>query len=60
MPRLRIIHARQKLSVMEIAFQNDPRMAAIESGKPQFILKRIEQFATVARSLVTEWQKLNP
>lgn len=59
-PRLRVIHAKQKVSVVEIAFQNDPRMLEVESGKPQFIFKRIDQFATVARSLVTEWLRLNP
>jgi hypothetical protein len=37
-------------------------MTHIETGNPQMILKRLEQFQNVIPSLLTEWQQqlLNP
>lgn len=58
-PRIRMIHAGLGFSIEEAAFQNDPRMSTAESGEPQFILKRIDQFNNVVRSLVFEWQELH-
>ncbi len=57
-PRLRVMNAGLPISVIEIAFQNDPRMKKVESGQRRFIVKRINQVATVAQSLVEEWSKL--
>lgn len=58
-PRLRVMHAQLKISILESDFRNDTRMTRAERGNLQFILKRIKQFDNVARSLVSEWQKLN-
>lgn len=57
-PRLRIMHGGISTTILRIPFKNDPRMTDAESGSPQFVLKRIEQFNNVVPSLIAEWQKL--
>jgi hypothetical protein len=59
-PRLRTMNAGLGFSIQETDFKNDLRMKNVESGNPRFILKRIDQFNNVVRSLVAEWQKMNP
>lgn len=60
-PRLQVIHEQLGVLVKSIDFQNDPRMFAIEDGRTDIILKRIEQLGKVVPSLMTEWSTLtNP
>lgn len=40
---------------LEVNFQNDARMTQIESGNPEIILKRVDQFNNVIPSLIKEW-----
>lgn len=58
-PRLRIIKAGLRVSVLFVYFQNDARMTRVESGNPAIILKRLEQLNNVVPSLIAEWQRLS-
>lgn len=53
-PRIPFIQ-RDEVAILEIDFQNDPRMTRIESGNVAMILKRIDQFNNVIPSLINEW-----
>lgn len=58
-PRLRIIKQGVKFSILPVNFQNDKRMTRVETGNPNFILKRVQQFNNVIPSLLSEWKLLN-
>ena len=53
-PRLKIIKAKQPFSILPIPFMNDQRMYQLEVGKPNFILKRLEQLNNIIPSLIAE------
>lgn len=55
-PRIPLIK-RCLFSVIEVDFQNDPRMTLIESGDTEIIMKRLQQFNNVIPALIAEWQE---
>lgn len=57
-PRLRAINDGLKFSVLNINFENDPRMTDVESGDSDMILKRIDQLNNVIPSLLKEFERL--
>ncbi len=58
--RLRVIKDNHPIALLPIDFKNDPRMTRLESGNPQAILKRIDQFNNVISSLIKELENYKP